>query len=803
MEIRAVLKKNLSVTKSEDDGAVVYQVQDPQSGESFEFGEMEWFLLSRLNDAVLPSEIIEEFKDIYNTDVSPDQLQELVDMAMKWGLCLEQIDPGDNVENVINISSSKERTGDESETIKGAARPAQHLPTKKKAVDIRLEEAYGDPELSWTWFDPGNLFLSMSQALSPLRYIVYVLPLLVLTGILVVFNNLSYLVHDLVIFRTPLTILHILVYSMFTVNLITQAGRGVICRGLGMDVPGFGVRVILAFIPRFGVYTEGISRLSKRRQLFAHAGPLFIRMALFGCCSVLWIMTRSNGTHFSFVVLMIATVSVVSFILSVNPLINSSGYKILTTLFEIPNLRRKAYMALFKRSNRHGGQPSTDDVFALKLFAIASASFWILLIGAVAIFTAKRLETSFQGTGVVLFLILFSYFVISFRRRLKTRRANMRDSLENRPGARLRERLQQRMQQQAESDNFAEPEEIKSDKKKRRWLKYVVALALLIIAFLPYPYETGGAFTILPVEQEWIYAETEGVIKKVFHNGNQFLKEGEIIAKLSSVEQEQAVQTTSAAILEQKAELELLLTTPTKEDLDLAQKKLETAIVQYKYSKDSEARLKKLYEAKHISFEDYEDEKRKRDINSMQVEEAKANLAKVKAGPHPQEIEAARSELKRLEERLIYEKKQLEMTNLVMPIDGYLVTRNLKDRAGQFLDDDEMFAVVEDSSSVRVDIEIPEADISEVVIGAVVRLKVWTYPDMIFEGSVTEIDRTVSEGKFGEVVVVSAIIPNSDGHLRSGMTGFGKVDGGSKFVIVAFTRMLVRFFQIELWSWIP
>ena len=821
MEIMAKLKKNLSVTRAEEDGDIVYRVRDPLSDESFEFGEMEWFLLSRLDGVAESEKIIEDFKKQFDTEVTFEQVKSLVDMAISWGLCQDEVDQNENVENVIRISPSKEPSDEVSGISTSAAQNAkvfngQPMRAKQGAgprggytanMDRQIEEAYKDSELAWTFFDPSNLFLALSRILSPLRYLVYVLPLIVLVGIFVVFNNLSYLIHDIAYFRAPLALLQLLVYSMFTVNLITQTGRGIVCRGFGMDVHGFGIRVILAIIPRFGVYTEGISRLSKKQQLWVHAAPLLIRLTLFGSCSVFWIMTRSNGTHITFIVLMVATVSFVSFLLSANPLINSNGYKLLTTLIEVPNLRRRAYQALFKKSGRRGSQISDDDLFAFKLYALASASFWILLIGAAVILGARWLETSFQGTGVVLFLIVFIYFVISFQRGFKKRRANMRanmkDSLESRPGARLRERFQQRMQQQTETEIYAEPEEIESDHKKRRWPKYVVALVLLIVAFVPYPYETGGAFTILPVEQEWIYAETEGVLKEVFHNGNQFLKAGTLIARLSSVEQAQSVQTTAAAILEQKAKLELLLTTPRKEDLDLAQKKLDTTKVQLKYSKESEARLKKLFEAKHVSFEDYEDEKRKMDVYSMEVEEAKANLSKVQAGPHPQEIEAARSELKRLEERLTFEQMQLEMTNLVMPIEGYLVTRNLKDKAGQFLNEGDMFAVVEDSSSVRVDIEIPEADISEVVVGAAVRLKVWTYPDQIFEGKVTEIDRTVTEGSFGEVVIVSAIIPNSDGLLQSGMTGFGKVDGGSKFVIVAFTRMLVRFFQIELWSWIP
>ena len=815
MTARAILKTNLSVSKIEGDSDVIYRVVDPQTDESYEFGEMEWFVLSRLDKSADTEIILEEFKKEYDIEMTPEQFESLVEMATSWGLCREASQDKEN-ENVISLQPAAEHEYSESSAdvpanqLHQVNRKGQSKRNRKDTAnrvyganfDRRVEQANKDTELTWVFFDPGKLFLALSRILSPLRYLVYVLPLIVLSGIFVVFNHLPDLVHDMAYFRAPLGLLQLLVYSMFTVNLITQTGRGIVCRGMGMDVSQFGIKLVLYLVPRFGVYTEGISRLSKRQQLWVHAAPLFIRLILFGSCSALWLMIRNSGTQLPFVALMVANVSFVSFCLSANPLINSNGYRLLATLFEIPDLRRRAYIILFKRSDINPSQ-MPDDVLAFKLYALASVSFWILLISAAAIFGARWLETSFQGTGIVLFLIIFTYFVISFYRRFKKRSVYMKDSLENRPGARLRERFQQRMQQQAEPEFVEEPDDAGDKKNKRKWLKYVVALLFLIVAFLPYPYETGGPFSVLPIVQEWIYAETEGVIKKVFYNGNQHLEAGVLLAKISSVEQEEAVQTTQAAILEQKAELEQLLTTPTKEELDLAQKKLDTAKVQLKYSIDSEERLRKLYKDNHISFEDYEDEKRKMDVNSMQVEEAKANLAKVKAGPHPQEIEAARSELKRLEERLIYEKMQLDMTNLVMPIDGYLVTRNLKDKTGQFLNEGDMFAVVEDSSSVRVDIQIPEADISEVQIGAAVRLKVWTYPDTFFEGKVTEIDRTVTEGAFGEVVVVSAVIPNPEGHLQSGMTGFGKIDGGEKFVIVAFTRMLVRFFRIELWSWIP
>jgi len=53
------------------------------------------------------------------------------------------------------------------------------------------------------------------------------------------------------------------------------------------------------------------------------------------------------------------------------------------------------------------------------------------------------------------------------------------------------------------------------------------------------------------------------------------------------------------------------------------------------------------------------------------------------------------------------------------------------------------------------------------------------------------------------VLKVTTLIPNQDGTLKAGMTGYGKIDGGTKPVIVAFTRAIVRFFLIEFWSWLP
>ena len=55
----------------------------------------------------------------------------------------------------------------------------------------------------------------------------------------------------------------------------------------------------------------------------------------------------------------------------------------------------------------------------------------------------------------------------------------------------------------------------------------------------------------------------------------------------------------------------------------------------------------------------------------------------------------------------------------------------------------------------------------------------------------------------GNVIKVQASIDNPQGLLRTGMAGRAKVLGESMPVWKAFTMAIVRFVQVQVWSWIP
>jgi hypothetical protein len=68
---------------------------------------------------------------------------------------------------------------------------------------------------------------------------------------------------------------------------------------------------------------------------------------------------------------------------------------------------------------------------------------------------------------------------------------------------------------------------------------------------------------------------------------------------------------------------------------------------------------------------------------------------------------------------------------------------------------------------------------------------------------VVSIEPTVVEQANGRFVKAIVEIANAEQLLRSGMTGYAKIEGSTKPAFVAFTRPLVRFVRVEVWSWIP
>jgi len=258
-----------------------------------------------------------------------------------------------------------------------------------------------------------------------------------------------------------------------------------------------------------------------------------------------------------------------------------------------------------------------------------------------------------------------------------------------------------------------------------------------------------------------------------------------------------------------------------------AEQAVKAAATAYEYSKRNAERAEKMYKDKAISEQDYENALRQRDLDREEHILAQKNLELVSSGAREEEIDAVKAEIRRLEVDLAHAQEDVNLTTLVSPIKGQVISPGLQEKVGQLLTEGELFCVIENASTIVAEIEVPQEDIGQVEIGAPVKLKLWSFPEQVFHGTVTEIApvayersrgrielRTLSEREMlyepgapvreqGTVVRVLTELPNEDTRLKTDMTGYAKIESGHTTIAGAFFGWLIRFFRVEVWSWIP
>jgi RND family efflux transporter MFP subunit len=138
---------------------------------------------------------------------------------------------------------------------------------------------------------------------------------------------------------------------------------------------------------------------------------------------------------------------------------------------------------------------------------------------------------------------------------------------------------------------------------------------------------------------------------------------------------------------------------------------------------------------------------------------------------------------------------------LTAPVDGYVLTPGLKERAGALLEAGDIFCQVSSLDTLRVELGVSETDIARIRAGQALRLKVLGFPDRQFRGRVTELSWQGEAGRPGAptVFTVSGWVDNSGARLRSGMTGRARVDVGAETVLTRVTRGIWRWLRMSFW----
>jgi hypothetical protein len=130
---------------------------------------------------------------------------------------------------------------------------------------------------------------------------------------------------------------------------------------------------------------------------------------------------------------------------------------------------------------------------------------------------------------------------------------------------------------------------------------------------------------------------------------------------------------------------------------------------------------------------------------------------------------------------------------------------------------------LEDARTLRAEVQVPEEDAAPLAVGLPVTLVTWAFHDQPLTGHIVAIapvasqpvdpapvtdpnpgTQQVAQVNPTEVAVrIVSEIPNPDGRLQAGMTGFAKIPVDRRPLWDVLLRPVIRWFQVEVWYWIP
>jgi multidrug resistance efflux pump len=337
------------------------------------------------------------------------------------------------------------------------------------------------------------------------------------------------------------------------------------------------------------------------------------------------------------------------------------------------------------------------------------------------------------------------------------------------------------------------------------------------------------------------------------------------VVRLAGHQQRAELAQTEAALREKQAKLKMQRAGAREEEIALARQKvlnarareaeahgrhaeaerlraariagvqatLEKAKEQFAFAEQSAARLRPLVKQGFFSTAKYEEAESELTVRHRALDEAQANLRhaqagelrewrenlalaraarteaereleRLLAGSRPEEIEATEAEIASSEAKRRLLEHQIGRLEIRAPHAGVITTPRLKEKVGQYVSRGELVAEVHELKTLSVDIEVPERDIGPVRVGDRVALKARAYPGETFRGEVVGIAPAMhssSQPAGMKMVRVVTLIDNADLRLKSGMTGYAKIDCGTRSLAEVLAHGTVGALRVEVWSW--
>ncbi len=472
-------------------GKSYWVVKDPVGLNYFRFQDEEYAILEMLDGQTSLDEIKERFEAKFPPQkITVEELQQFLGTLHQSGLVIAGV-PGQ---------------GDQLHKRRSERRRKEILGQATNILCIRFKGF--DPERVLNWLYPKTRWLFQA--------------LLVGTSLLLGLSALLLVLVQFDVFRSKLPEFHqffsptnalLMAATLGVTKVLHEFGHGLTAKHFGGECHEMGIMFLVLTPCLYCNVSDSWMLPSKWKRAAIGVAGIYVELVIASVCTFIWWFTQPGLLNYICLnVMFICSVSTLLF--NGNPLLRYDGYYIAADLMEIPNLRQKA-SAILNRKLGHwllGIEPPEDPFLPQRnqvlfaVYSVASAVYRWVVLASIMYFLYKVFEPyrlQIIGHGIIAMSMV---------------------GLVGMPLYKL-------------GKFFYIPGRVEKVKRPRAYTSLAVVLLLIAgVLMVPLPHRVFAPVEVRARDAATVYVEVAGTLEEVFVDYGQPVKQGDRLARLSSVD---------------------------------------------------------------------------------------------------------------------------------------------------------------------------------------------------------------------------------------------------------------------------
>jgi HlyD family secretion protein len=283
------------------------------------------------------------------------------------------------------------------------------------------------------------------------------------------------------------------------------------------------------------------------------------------------------------------------------------------------------------------------------------------------------------------------------------------------------------------------------------------------------PLLSAGGYVIARTQVE-VGSKTIGRVVSLESNGGDFVRQGQIVARLDDSEIQAQLRQGQATLAGAKARLAEVLAGSRPQEINRASADTDRLAADMKNAERAYQRSTELARAGVIAQQELEDSRARYEMAVAAHRSSQESLKLTRVGARSEEIQGARADVSKAEAELAIVQAQVENTLIRAPISGTVLERYVEvgemvttgftsDRGAK-----QALLTIADLKDLQVEMDVSEADIAKVQLQQPVRVVPDAYADHAYEGVVDYVGSAADRQKATVKVKVRVLGP--DGFLR-------------------------------------